>query len=91
MRLARVVGTVTASVKQPKLAGHKLLIVDIQDADGSLLEASVVAVDDVGAGVGELVLVVCGSAARIPATLSNTAVDAAIVAIVDEVALTHRQ
>ena len=57
MRIARVTGMVTASVKQPKLAGHKFLVVDIEDGEGNRLEASVVAVDTVGAGVGEHVLV----------------------------------
>ncbi len=89
MRIAKVTGTVTASVKDSKLSGHKLLIVDIQDAEGNTLESSVVAVDSVGAGVGEMVLVVCGSAARIPAAVANIAVDATIVAIIDEI--THDQ
>lgn len=90
MRIARVIGTVTASVKDTKLAGHKLLIVDFQDGEGNLLEPSVVAVDSIGAGVGELVLVVNGSAARIPAGVSNIAVDATIVAIIDEITLSRK-
>ncbi len=90
MRIARVIGTVTASVKDTKLAGHKLLVVDIQDGEGNLLEPSVVAVDSIGAGTGELVLVVIGSAARIPAGVSNIAVDATIVAIIDEITLTRK-
>ncbi len=90
MRIARVTGTVTASVKDTKLAGHKLLVVDIQDGEGNLLEPSVVAVDSIGAGVGELVLVVSGSAARIPAGISNIAVDATIVAIIDEITLSRK-
>ena len=90
MRIGRVVGTVTASVKDTKLAGHKMLIVDVLDADGSLIEPSIVAIDNVGAGVGERVLMVCGSAARIPAGVSNIGVDETIVAIIDEISLTHR-
>ena len=90
MRIARVVGTVTASVKDKKLAGLKLLVVDIQDGAGNLLESSVVAVDNIGAGVGELVLVVSGSAARIPAGISNIATDATVVAIIDEITLTQK-
>ena len=89
MRIARVTGMVTASVKQPKLAGHKFLVVDIEDGAGNRLEASVVAVDTVGAGVGEHVLVVSGSAARIPSGIANIAVDAAVVAIIDEITISH--
>ncbi len=90
MRIARVTGTVTASVKEPKLAGHKLLVVDIEDGEGNKMESSVVAIDSVGAGVGDSVLVVCGSAARIPAGISNIAVDATVVAIIDEISITYR-
>ena len=90
MRIARVDGTVTASVKDKKLAGLKLLVVDIQDGAGNLLESSVVAVDNIGAGVGELVLVVRGSAARIPAGISNIPADATVVAIIDEITLTQK-
>ena len=63
----------------------KLLLVDIEDASGTVLEASHVAVDTLGAGVGDLVLLVTGSAARIPAHFSGLSVDASVVAIVDEV------
>ena len=54
------------------------------------MESSVVAIDSVGAGVGDSVLVVCGSAARIPAGISNIAVDATVVAVIDEISITHR-
>lgn len=85
MRIARVVGTVTGTVKEPTLASHKLLIVDIEDGEGNVLEPSVVAVDTVGAGSGERVLVATGSAARIPSPVAGLSVDVAIIAIIDEI------
>lgn len=85
MRIAKVVGTVTGTVKEPTLASYKLLIVDIEDGEGKVLEPSVVAVDTVGAGAGERVLVATGSAARIPSLVAGLPVDAAIIAIIDEI------
>ncbi len=85
MKLARVIGTVTAAVKDAQLAGSKLLVCDIVDGNGQVLEPAIVAVDTVGAGVGENVLVVFGSAARLPAGASALPTDAAITAIVDHV------
>ncbi len=83
MRIVRVIGTATATVKAPGLSGHKLLIVDIEDAAGKVLDAARVAVDTVGAGRGDLCLMVEGSAARIPT--DGLAVDAALIAILDHV------
>lgn len=85
MKIARVTGTVTATVKDSQLVGLKLLLTDIVDAKGGLLEAAVVAVDTCGAGVGDQVLLVSGSAARIPAGVSALPVDATIVAVIDDV------
>ncbi len=87
MRIARVIGTVTSTVKDHQLAAHPLLVVDVQDAQGKVLDPSVVAVDTLGAGVGQTVLIVSGSAARVPTTIAGIAVDAAIVAIVDEISV----
>lgn len=85
MRIARVTGSVTATIKESQLAAMRLLIVDIEDASGNVLEPSVVAVDTLGAGAGDRVLLATGSAARIPAQFSGLSVDASIVAIVDAV------
>ena len=85
MRIAEVIGTVTATAKNPQLAAHPLLIVDTVDAHGQRIESSVVAVDTLGACVGETVLIVTGSAARIPADVAGIGVDATIVAIVDTI------
>jgi microcompartment protein CcmK/EutM len=82
--LARVIGTVWATRKDEKLQGLKLQIVrpvalDLKDREGFL-----VAVDAVGAGVGEIVLVVQGSSARQTVLTEGKPVDATIMAIVDK-------
>ena len=89
MRIARVTGTVTATVKNPQLAAHPLLIVDVIDAKRRLIQSSIVAVDTLGACIGETVLIVTGSAARIPADVSGIGVDATIVAIVDDISVNN--
>ncbi|MCZ6680646.1 MAG: EutN/CcmL family microcompartment protein, partial [Candidatus Poribacteria bacterium] len=61
MTLGKVVGTVIATRKDEKLVGSKLMIVQDAALDGSLLNRYTVAVDAVGAGVGELVLTAAGS------------------------------
>ena len=83
MFLARVVGTVVATRKDPKLDGYKLLIVMPVDAEGNDEGGYVVAVDTVDAGYKETVLVVRGSSARMADGLTDRPVDASIVGIVD--------
>ncbi len=83
MILARVIGTVVATRKDPRLEGMKLLIVRPVDPHGKDQSGYLVAVDTVGAGVRERVLVVQGSSARMPAACQDRPVDAAIVGIVD--------
>lgn len=85
MILGRVAGTVVATRKDEKLEGFKLLVVQAVDPDGRLKDSYVVAVDTVDAGVGELVLVVSGSSARMTAGCNDRPVDAAVAGIVDEV------
>jgi len=80
MQLCRVVGSTVSTVKAPGLADYKLLNVAPEKGCGPEL----VAVDAVGAGVGDLVLVATGSAVRELDGLRAVAADAAIVAIVDE-------
>jgi microcompartment protein CcmK/EutM len=79
-----VVGTVWATRKDEKLVGTKLQIVRPVDLDYKLKDGFLVAVDAVGAGVGEIVLIVQGSSARQTALTENKAVDATIMAIVDK-------
>lgn len=83
MFLARVVGSVVATRKDPKLDGKKLLLVVPVDADGTPGSGHHVAVDTVHAGYREMVLCVRGSSARMAEGLGETPVDLAIVGIVD--------
>lgn len=85
MKLGKVVGTVVATQKNPALEGAKLLVVREVALDGKLGDDFVVAVDAVGAGVGEVVLTVAGSSARITARTQECPVDATVVGIVDTV------
>ena len=85
MLLAKVVGTVVATRKDPRLVSNKLMVVRPVDPRGKAEGGYLVAVDTVDAGVGETVLVVSGSSARMAAGLKDCPVDAAIVGIVDVV------
>ena len=85
MLLARVVGTVVATRKDPRLVSNKLLIARPMDPKGKPEGSYVVAIDTVDAGFGETVLIVSGSSARMAAGLKDCPVDAAIVGIVDEI------
>lgn len=84
MILGKVVGTVWATRKDEQLVGMKLQIVQPVDLDYSLKSGFVVAVDSVGAGVGEIVLIAQGSSARQTDLTRNKPVDAVITAIVDK-------
>jgi len=85
MVLARVIGTVVATRKDPRLEGKKLLICRQVDPDGKDEKAYFIAVDTVAAGFSEQVLIVQGSSARMAQGCKDTPVDAAIVGIVDQV------
>jgi ethanolamine utilization protein EutN len=85
MIIADVVGNVWATRKNDSLTGLKLMIVRRRDAYNGEEQESFVAVDLVGAGIGERVLVTTGSAARQSAELANVLVDAAIIGIIDEI------
>ena len=85
MILARVVGTVVATRKDPRLVSSKLLVARPMDPHGKAEGSYLVAVDTIDAGVGETVLIVSGSSARMAAGMKDCPVDAAIVGIVDAV------
>jgi ethanolamine utilization protein EutN len=85
MTLGKVVGTVVATRKDERLEGFKLLVVRAVGPDGKEKSSYLVAVDTVDAGVGELVLVVSGSSARMTAGCTDRPVDAAIVGIIDSI------
>lgn len=89
MKLGRVIGTAVATVKSHGLDSYKLLLVrDFNDDPDDVADAEAdyyVAIDTVGAGVGEVVLVANGSAARLTSGQLDAPVDAAIIAILDNV------
>ncbi len=88
MFLAKVIGSVVSTQKDPRFSGMKLLLIQPYiNKDGVLVTSgsSVVAVDSVGAGAGECVLFTQGSSARLTDTTKDKPVDAVIVGIVDSV------
>jgi ethanolamine utilization protein EutN len=85
MELARVEGSVVSTAKTDRLQGYKLLVVSLLKPDTTPAGTVIVAVDTVGAGVGEIVLVVRGSSARQAERLENVPSDATIVGIVDSI------
>jgi microcompartment protein CcmK/EutM len=85
MLLAKIVGTVVATRKDERLVSTKLLVARAVDPAGQFEGSYLVAVDTVDAGVGETVLIVSGSSARMAAGLKDCPVDAAIVGVVDQV------
>lgn len=84
MLFGKVVGTVVATRKDPKLEGLKFQLVAGVDSKGKTSQNYVVAVDSVGAGQGEIVLYATGSSARQTDITNNKPVDAVIMAIVDQ-------
>jgi microcompartment protein CcmK/EutM len=85
MIIARILGTVVSTQKDERLEGKKLLIVKPLNVDGSDQSGYVVAIDTVGAGFHEKVLVVSGSSARMAEGNKDCPVDAAIVGVIDTV------
>ena len=97
MFLARVEGSVVATKKDPSMSGRKLLLVRPQLVDEKEPTRfrpganTIVAVDSVGAGIGELVMFCQGSSARLAPNLKDAPVDAVIIGIVDEVDVLGKQ
>lgn len=85
MLMGKVVGTVVSTQKDEGMVGFKLLVVQNLDLDMNLASSYTIAVDAVGAGMDEVVIVVQGSSARLTDPTSNKPVDAAIICIVDSV------
>jgi len=83
--LAKIVGTVVATRKDERLVSSKLLVARPIDPAGKPEANYLVAVDTVDAGVGETVLIVSGSSARMAAGLKDCPVDAAIIGVVDQI------
>ena len=85
MIIAKVVGTVVATRKDERLVSNKLLVVRPIDPAGKPEGNHLVAVDTVDAGVGETVLIVSGSSARMASGMKDCPVDAAIVGVIDTI------
>jgi microcompartment protein CcmK/EutM len=83
MLLGKVIGTVVSTQKEERLNGFKFFLVQSLDAKNRPLEETVVAVDSVGSGIGEVVLCATGSSARQTDITGDKPVDAVIIAIVD--------
>jgi ethanolamine utilization protein EutN len=83
MQLARVIGDIVATIKDPELHGHKLLMLQPILPDRSPTGRTLVAIDATGAGVGEHVFFVRGREAAFPFYPAEPPTDASIVGIVD--------
>ena len=91
MFIAQVIGTVVATRKHEKLVGSKIQVIQPMDhKDETFGGKPMVAVDAVGAGVGEIVIVTTGSAARLGADMVDGPVDATIIGIVDQLEIDSR-
>jgi len=91
LTLGKVIGTVWSTRKDESLVGAKFLIVQELDLEYNPKKSTVIAVDSVGAGVGEVVLVAQGSSARQTTLTKNKPVDAVIMAIVDKLDISHKE
>ncbi|HHV26285.1 ethanolamine utilization protein EutN [Anaerosalibacter bizertensis] len=87
MIIGKVIGNIWATRKEESLNGFKFLVVKPIDYSSGKEGSTIVAVDSVGAGIGETVLVVKGSSARKAIGNAETPIDATIIGIIDEVEL----
>ena len=91
MFLGKVIGTVWSTKKDEKLVGAKFLVVRKLDLDFNEKNDFIIAVDSVGAGVDEIVLVATGSSSRQTDFTQDKPVDAVIMAIVDKLDIANKQ
>jgi carbon dioxide concentrating mechanism protein CcmL len=85
MQIARVVGTIVSTQKEPSLTGVKFLLLQLLDQEGQPIPDYEVAADSIGAGIDEWVLVSRGSAARQIPRGEQRPVDASVIAIIDSI------
>ncbi|MBE6649834.1 MAG: ethanolamine utilization protein EutN [Ruminococcaceae bacterium] len=83
MIVGKVIGSIVSTRKNDNLVGNKFMLVEPLEVIGDT-KNRIVAVDNIGAGIGEIVLVALGSAARIGCGMDTAPIDAAIVGIVDD-------
>ncbi len=82
MMIGKIVGTIVSTRKQESLVGSKFMEVNVIE-NGKTTDKYLIAVDSVGAGIGETVLLTTGSSARLALKNTSSPVDAVIVGIVD--------
>jgi len=91
MKLCKVIGFATASIKREGLSSYKLLILKPIDDSGRPTGESLLAVDTVGAGLSEVVAVTTGAPALNAVADKNLSVDAAVIAICDSVTINKKE
>jgi len=91
MKLCKVIGKASSSIKHPGLEGLKLLVVQAVDNKGGGTGSMILAVDTIGAGAGEVVAVVRGAAAVRNIGKGDIPCDAAVVAIMDHVYVNEKE
>lgn len=84
MELGKITGQVVSTARHPKLPNMTFLLVDIVDTKGTVIRANQVAVDSIGAGVGELVMLSRGSSARMILE-GDSPIDLSVIGIVDQI------
>ena len=84
MELGKITGQVVSTARHPKLPNMTFLLVDIVDTNGTVIRANQVAVDSIGAGVGELVMLSRGSSARMILE-GDSPIDLSVIGIVDQI------
>lgn len=85
MKLAKVIGTIVATRKEESLVGYKLMVIRRIDGSTNFIGDEEVAVDYVGAGIGEIVLIGQGSAVRLNKAKKEATIDMAIIGIIDAI------
>jgi ethanolamine utilization protein EutN len=87
MKLVKIIGSVTSTIKDLSLQGYKLLLVQAVDQDLKEINDFFVAVDTVGVGEGEIVLISTGSTAKYTDYTRHKNIDAAVIAKVERIDL----
>lgn len=85
MKLAKVIGTVVATRKEESLVGCKLMIIRRVNGKSEYIDSEEIAVDFVGAGIGDIVLIAQGSAVRMEPRRKEAMIDMAIIGIIDAI------
>lgn len=85
MRIGKIIGTVVATRKDPRLMGHKLMLTQALDHHYNPIGEAIIAVDTVGAGIGDIVIFATGTAARYGANKKEAPIEAAIIGIIDQI------